>query len=103
MPLAAETLLAVGVGPETADVLRSAAFRAIEACHQAAMRRRNLDMQPASVLKLLTEDDLKFLLRQAVREQLMANHGFTGSAATAITDAAFSNASEVGHDKRSAI
>ncbi|MFJ1605536.1 DUF4365 domain-containing protein [Streptomyces sp. NPDC088253] len=92
--LAAETLIAVGVGPEAADSLLAVAPHAIEGCRRAALRRRELSGQPDFVPDASQEGDLVVYLRQAVMEQLTAQQGFTVATASAIVDAAFSHVDE---------
>lgn len=87
--LVSETLVAIGVGPEAADILRPAAVRSIATCSQMATRRRSLSTPSVLAPQLPTEDDLTMLLRRAVTQELTTNHGFTDAMAASIVDAAF--------------
>ncbi|MFD1660127.1 DUF4365 domain-containing protein [Streptomyces caeni] len=86
--LAAETLVAIGVGPDVADSLLCALPGAIESCSQAATRRRNLSRQPVAAPQVPARSVLPVLLRRAVIGQLTSHHGFAGAAAVAIVNAA---------------
>ncbi|WP_433453748.1 DUF4365 domain-containing protein [Streptomyces sp. CA-142005] len=86
--LAAETLIAVGVGPEVADSLLAASPQAIEACRRSALRRSELSGQLVSPPDASQEGDLVAYLRQTLVEQLTAQRGFSAVTATAIVDAA---------------
>lgn len=92
--LAAETLIAVGVGPEVADSLLAASPHAIDACRRSALRRSELSGQLVSVPDPSQEGDLVAYLRQTVVEQLTAQLGFSAVTATAIVDAALPHADE---------
>ncbi|MEU3905572.1 DUF4365 domain-containing protein [Streptomyces goshikiensis] len=86
--LAAETLLAVGVGPETARAVLESAVRSLDASGQAASRRRQVTGLPLQELRPMVEDDILTLLRQVATRQLISVQGFTPGAAEAIVRAA---------------
>ncbi|OEJ21925.1 hypothetical protein AR457_38995 [Streptomyces agglomeratus] len=86
--LASETLIAIGVGPETAQAVHESAVRAIEANGQAASRRGQLTGQPLQEAPSAAETDTRAMLQECVTQQLIGRHGFTQAIAEAITRAA---------------
>ncbi|MGW1543269.1 DUF4365 domain-containing protein [Streptomyces sp. NPDC002309] len=86
--LTAETLLAAGVGPETAQTLQPVALNALVACSEAMTRRHALTGHPVPQLHVPTADEFESLLRSALTRILIVQRKFTPVAATAIVEAA---------------
>ncbi|MGW7304279.1 DUF4365 domain-containing protein [Streptomyces sp. NPDC054835] len=83
--LASETLIAIGVGPETAHAVQESVARSIDVCSQAASRRGHLTGGLTRETEPTAEESIRAMLHEAATQQLINLHGFTRNAAESIT------------------
>ncbi|MFC5659761.1 DUF4365 domain-containing protein [Streptomyces nogalater] len=85
--LSIETLLAVGIGPESAHEVERAALDALGTAVRAVQRIHEVTEQPVPVLPNPTDQEFRGLLRAGLRRALTVRR-FSAALATAIVDEA---------------